>query len=223
VSESLDANAPVVSHEAQQPEVDGSLPLSPADELRRRRAYRRRPIQVAVLATVVAITAIIVAIVSSKPDAKRSGEVLAAPAGADGRTTYKAAHFVARFPSTPSEYEVPGSVGAAHFMLPVAVVRTPQIVVVAENDIKPALPQSAVDANLHTTLSSFAVTSGMTLKSQDVTTFRGHSARRGSFTNPAGAAFTAIAVVYGGSREYVLLAPAGDAFDNLVASFEVLP
>lgn len=223
MSESLDANAPSVTPEAPQSDVDGSLPISPAVDPRPpQRALRRRPIQVAVLATVVAITVLIVAIVS-QPDAKRSGEVLAAPAGADGRTTYKAAHFVARFPSRPFESHVPGSIGPEHFMLRVAIVRTPQVVMVAENDIKPAFPQSAVDAGLRTGLSAFAVTSGMTLESQEVTTFRGQPARRGSFTTPAGATFTAIAVVYDGSREYMLLAPAGAAFDNLVASFEVLP
>jgi hypothetical protein len=224
VSESSAENAPFQRPEDAETAVEESPGASPATELRPLiAAHRRRPMQLAVLGTVVAVAAIVVAIASARPHARYEGPVQATPAGADGRTTYKAAHFAARFPSTPFEDEVPGSFGGSRFTLRLAIVRTPHLLEVAENEIEPALPQSTVDSNLRATLTSLASSSGMTLDSQQATTFQGQPARRGSLASPTGQTFDAIAAMYNRGREYLLLAPTGAAFDDLVASFEALP
>jgi hypothetical protein len=148
--------------------------------------------------------------------------VLAAPAGANGVTTYKAGHFSATFQSTPEETQIPTSIGNVHVLLHVASVRTPDLEAVEEADIDPALPDSAVDTNLRTTLGGFATTSGMTLVSQSVTTFQGHAARKGEFSSPTGEQYEMVAFMIDNHREYVIVGPTG-TYDELVASFTLLP
>lgn len=185
--------------------------------------FRRRPLQIAIVAAVVAVGAIAVAIASTGSGHKSPSEPLAAPAGPDGVTTYKAAHFSAKFPSTPVETQVPTSVGNLHFVIHLAAVRAPNLEMIEEADFSPALPDSAIDTNLRATLASFAASAGMTLVSQSVTTFQGYPARHGSISSATGQQFDAIAFITGGSREYMLVGPTGSAYDALAASFTILP
>ena len=172
------------------------------------------------VAAVVAIGAIAFALASNGSSPK-SGAALAAPAGADGVTIYKAGHFSAKFPSTPEETQIPNTIGDVHVLLHIASVRSPYLVAVEEVDFTPELPVSSFDTNLRTTLGGFAATSGMTLVSQSTTTFQGHAARKGEFTNPSGDQFEMVAFMSGGHREYVLVGPTG-SYNELAASFTML-
>lgn len=137
-------------------------------------------------------------------------------------TTYKAGHFSAKFQSTPEETQVPSYIGGVHFTLHLATVRAPDVEAVEEVDIEPALPDSAVDATLRSTLGGFAATSGTTLVSQSVTKFQGHAARTGEFTSPTGVQYEMVAFTTNGHREYVIVGPIG-VYDELAASFKSLP
>lgn len=185
--------------------------------------YRRRPLQIATVATVVAVGAIAFAIGSSGSSHKSAGTELAAPAGADGVTTYTAGHFSAKFLSTPVETQIPSTFANYRFILHLAIVRTPNVEAVEEEDYTPSIPASAMDGALRETLASFGASSGMTLVAQSVTTFQGQGARHGTFSSTTGQQFDVVAFFLGDNREYLLVAPSGSTYDDLAASFTVLP
>jgi hypothetical protein len=95
--------------------------------------------------------------------------------------------------------------------------------VVEEAQISPALPPSSFDANLHAVLGYFAVSSGAVQTSEAATTFQGKVAREGQFSITDGASLTVLAFMDGGTRLYILSAPAGALFNALAASLVLLP
>jgi hypothetical protein len=181
--------------------------------------HRRRPLQIAAVAAVIAVGAIVFAIASTGSSHKSPGTVV----GADGVTTYKAGHFSAKFPSTPEETQVPGAFANYRFVVHLAIARAPSVEAVEEEDYTPSITTAAMDAALRETMASFGASSGMTLVSQSVTAFQGHVARHGAFSSTTGQQFDVVAFFLGDNREYVIVAPSGSSYDDLAASFTSLP
>jgi hypothetical protein len=185
--------------------------------------HRRRRAQLLVVAAIGVAVIVTGAIIGSGHSGSgRATSADGTAASSAGPTTDKAGHFVAVFPATPALSRVPISIGKVHLITNVATVGAPYPTSVVEVDLRPPLPQSAVEPNLHAVLGGYALSSGATLTLETATTFQGHRARQGEYAiggdNLTALAFTDAA----NDRLYVLIAPPGGAFDSLIGGFAMV-
>jgi hypothetical protein len=143
------------------------------------------------------------------------------PPGAGVAYRSPAGHFGARFAHRPVERTVPFSVPGVTFTG--HAVGDPATGTAVEGvDISPGMSAATVDDFLDGAMHGLTLSGALKLGSDTSTTFRGRPAREGHLTAGNGRSFTALDVVYGSERAYLLLAPA-ESFDALQSSFVALP
>jgi hypothetical protein len=130
-------------------------------------------------------------------------------------------HFAVRFADRVTEAAEPVTVGTETISMHVAA-DVAGTAAVEGADISPAIPQDAVDAVLRGMMQGATRLSGLTVDHDRPATFHGRPAREGVFTARDGRSLTLLGVVYGTERVYVLIAPTGDAYNALKASFVAL-
>jgi hypothetical protein len=143
------------------------------------------------------------------------------PGGSGVLVTDEAGHFQVRMPATPERRTEPGSFGGYKFTVHLATVKSPYIALAEGEDVTPALPLDQIDVTLRSAVSSFQSTSGMTLISQNQTTFNGHTARS-AILERAGTRYQLLVAAYSGNQIYLLFAPQGAKFDALAGSFSAI-
>jgi hypothetical protein len=138
-------------------------------------------------------------------------------------TVYRSAggHFVVRFADRVTEAAAPVTVGTETISMHVAA-DVSGTTAVEGADISPAIPQDAVDDLLRGMMHGATRIPGLTVDHDRAATFHGRPAREGVLTTKDGKSLTLLGVVYGTERVYVLIAPTGDAYDALKASFVAL-
>jgi hypothetical protein len=135
--------------------------------------------------------------------------------------SYPPGHFRATFPVRPATSSEPGSVAGATFTLYIARAQVNDApVLLACEDISVHLPAEQDADTLRGAIGGFEGSSGLTLKDQSSTTFRGHVARQAHFTSPQGGTYTLLASMFTDQRLYLFFAPAGATFDTLTGSFQ---
>ena len=104
-----------------------------------------------------------------------------------------------------------------------AVVGLDPITEIAEEDITPAFPSSAVQNIMTSAVAAFAATSGMDVDFEDSAVFQSHAARTATLTGKAGTDYQLLLFMTNGSRLYIVLAQRGAAYDALTRSIQLLP
>jgi hypothetical protein len=89
-------------------------------------------------------------------------------------------------------------------------------------DLSPDVPDNETGNFLRGTMAGLTGAGG-TVTRESETSFQGRPAYRADYVQADGRPVTVEVVLYGSERSYVLLAPAGDAFDALAKSFVALP
>jgi hypothetical protein len=165
---------------------------------------------------------------SATPSAPAPTTAPAASSGAvstnpDGGVTVTdpAGHFVAVLPGQPRQTSQPGSFGGYSFTVHIAAVQQPYVALVEGEVIQPALPADQIDVALRTAVSTFQSSSGMTLESQTTTTYQGHPARSAVLSR-AGTSYQLLVIGYSGNQTYLLFAPKGDKFQQLLSGFHAI-
>jgi hypothetical protein len=131
-------------------------------------------------------------------------------------------HFAGRFEEKPDQQELHGSLGNISYSLVIASDQPAQTVIESEL-LSQSLPASEISASLTVGIKSIALNGALTLISDNQDQFQGRPAYAGNFKAPDGTLLTALAFGYGNARIYLLVAPTGTAYDNLVASFVPVP
>jgi hypothetical protein len=131
-------------------------------------------------------------------------------------------HFAGRFAETPDQQVVGGSFGSTSYSLVIAADQPAETLIQSELLSQP-LPSAEPRATLTVAIKSTAINTGITLISDGEVQFQGHPAHTGNYKAPDGTLLTALAIGYGNERIYLLFAPTGTAYDNLVASFVAVP
>ena len=158
---------------------------------------------------------------SVTPSGGASGSLTATPnAGGGFLVTYPDGHFKAVFPEEPQSQSQPGNIGPVSFTVYIATV--PNSALAASEDFTPHIDPSGYDETLRAAVSSFTSSSGLTLQSQQATTFQGHKARAAELTSAGGDTFDVTVFMYSGERLYILFGTKGDVFDTLAQSFQAL-
>jgi hypothetical protein len=164
---------------------------------------------------------------SSPPSSAPSSGVASTGAASTGGATAAgsgvtvrdpAGHFQVVMPAEPHRTSEPGSFGGYSYTVHIATVQSPYIAIVEGEVIDPALPQDQLDVALRTAVSTFQSSSGLALKSQDQTTYQGHPARS-AVLNRGATDYQLLVIGYSGNQTYLLFAPKGDQFDQLIGSF----
>ena len=104
-----------------------------------------------------------------------------------------------------------------------AVVGLDPITEIAEEDIAPTFPSSAVQNIMTSAVAAFAATSGMEVDFEDSAVFQSHAARTATLTGKAGTDYQLLLFMTNGSRLYIVLAQRGAAYDALTRSIQLLP
>lgn len=154
--------------------------------------------------------------------APATGSLTATPDGKGGfLVTYPAGHFKAVFPGQPESQSQPGNLGPVSFTVYIATVQGQALA--ASEDFSPTIGEGDYDTTLRSAVGSFAGSSGLTLKSQQQTTFQSHRARTAELVNSSGDAFDLVVFMYSGERLYILFGKKGAPYDTLSHTFEALP
>jgi hypothetical protein len=133
------------------------------------------------------------------------------------------------FPSTPTLFELPASVGSSKVMMHMAGVQTAaaggtsSVELVEEADLDQGLLPSTFDEDLRVLLGTAAGSSGLVATAETALTFHGKPAREGQFSAADGSMSTILAFIDNPNRVFVISAPAGAMFTALAASLLVLP
>ena len=158
---------------------------------------------------------------SGFPTAANSGGGSAGPSGSGVSFSYPQGHFRATFPSRPTTTSTPGTVAGASYTLFVAQAQNnDQPTLLACEDISVSLPADQYDDTLRGAIGGFEGSSGLTLKDQQSTTYRGHVGRQAHFESPHGGTFTLLATMFTSQRLYLFFGPTGPVFDTLTGSFQ---
>jgi hypothetical protein len=144
------------------------------------------------------------------------------PAGPGNVYRSAAGHFAVRLLQRPTEQARPGSANGLTITTHI-MAETSSNSLVEGADISPGIPASAVDSFLRGEIDGIASSGALTLEHQNKATFHGRPAREAEYHSSNGLTFSAVAVIYGSQRNYVLLAPSGPAFVALENSFVALP
>ena len=127
-------------------------------------------------------------------------------------------HFVAHFPSQPTETTRTSQYRNARFAFHTVAVQGAAVVVEAAiSGHLPADPQTVRGYMIRRITSG-----GMGLTSVKALTFRGAPARQGNLVEPTGDVFSVLVLAPSARRYYVLAAPLGTQFDALKESFRIL-
>jgi hypothetical protein len=132
--------------------------------------------------------------------------------------TSSAAHFVARFPTPPTETTRTEHAGGLRFTY--HDVSVPGQAVITEGEITgrlPARPQQIRDFLIRQ-----ITTDGLGLTSMKTVSFHGSPARQGNLVQPTGEVFTVLVVAPSVRRYYLIAAPLGAQFEALKDSFRGL-
>ena len=137
-------------------------------------------------------------------------------------------HLRARLAGAPHEGTMRRTVYAhttnAHTLdVHTAVVGLDPVTEIAEEDITPAFPSSAVQNIMTSAVAAFAATSGMEVDFEDSAVFQSHAARTATLTGKAGTDYQLLLFMTNGSRLYIVLAQRGAAYDALTRSIQLLP
>jgi len=170
-----------------------------------------------VVGSAVALLAVVAAVVYVAYPRGESAADIAVPPGPGVAYHSNDGHFAARFPDTPQERVIPASVGSLKLKIVVAGDPVSRTVVESEGVSAP-LPTSEVADALGSATRSIASGAGATLTSDVGTTFQGHVAEQGEFTERDGTPITVMVFAYSNRRIYLMAAPS-DSFDDLSASF----
>lgn len=198
----------------------------PADIVEGRRRRRKRVL----IGSAAAIAALAALVVTLKVTAASSYQdtldvPLAGPAVADEggvAVSYPAAHFSDLFPSAPVETQKSNSFGSQTVTVSAATVASPDRVMVACEETNVDIPADQVGTALQFVVVSIPTAAGYSVKEQHPTLFRGRQASQGSLTDKLGKSYTFLAFMYSRTRLYMFLAPSGQPFDMLTASFAVI-
>lgn len=92
-------------------------------------------------------------------------------------------------------------------------------------DVDPAITSSRIGPVLDSAVSTLetGVAAAMTSTDSSRVTFQDRPARQVTFVTRTGRRYTAVVVIYGSTRLYLLLAPSGPTFDAVASSFVALP
>ena len=112
--------------------------------------------------------------------------------------------------------------GAVQFNLQGAWCTNPITEIAAETSATP-VPMPQQETAMQIALDSFSASAQQTSQGQAPTTYSGHVGRTATFKTPGGTQLTAMVYFYSDTRLYIIVAPTGSAFDDLVASFVPLP
>ena len=121
-------------------------------------------------------------------------------------------------PAHPQRNSEHGSFGDYQFTVHLDAVEEPYIAAVEGGDITPALPEGQLEVALRSAVSAFQVSSGLTIVSQNSTTFQGHQARS-AILQRARTRYELLSVGWSGNQLYLLVAPEGAKFRALAGSF----
>ena len=183
---------------------------------------RRRWVLIGVIAGVaVIVVATLVAVIASHGS---SSPTAASDYPTDGGVliTDTDAHFSARFPLQPTLQTSPTlSLGTGTMVIRLAGLKQPHLMYVEEADISESMSQAEYDGQLRGAIGGFEGTSGMTLISQQATTFQGHTARTAQMST-ATTRYTVLFFVYDANRFYGVVAPSGANFTTLSGSLVIL-
>jgi hypothetical protein len=116
--------------------------------------------------------------------------------------------FSARFPSKPSQFNEPGSLGPSHFTIHVAVARTARgNTLVEADDLTSAIPQRFFKSNLVARVKGIAATSNLSLHGQPTAVLFRHQPAEQAYYTASGSRrrHRAVGFFSGGSR--LILAP----------------
>lgn len=135
-----------------------------------------------------------------------------------------AGHFAVRMPHRPVVKSTYATTSNGNLSLTYAVDTTSKVVVEGA-DISPAVTSSRVTRALDSAVAGLqsGVAATMVVSDSRALMFQDRPARQVSITDRAGRRYTAVVVIYGSTRFYVLFAPSGSAFDAFVSSFVALP
>ncbi len=176
---------------------------------------------IAAAVLVITGTAAAISVVNSPGRASHADSSAAANGGA--LFTSSVGHFRARFPSQPTDLNVPASgTGSVQFNLQGAWCTSPITEIAAETSATP-VPAAQQETAMEIALNSFSASAHQTAQGQAPTTYSGRVGRTATFTTPGGTQLTAMVFFYSDTRLYIIVAPTGTAFDDLVASFVALP
>lgn len=214
-------SAPPTAVPAVEPEVDPKPPVTETPPVSEPPASNRSRVRLSIaIAAGVLVVAGVVAGVTAIVTSSGSPAGRSRSTSADGGVfTSQIGHFRARFPSPPTELNVPASgTGSVQFNLQGAWCTSP-ITEIAAETAAAAVPKDQQEAALQLALASFANTVPPTGAGQVPTTYSGHAGRTGTFKTSGGTQLTAMVFFYSDTRLYIIVAPTGSAFDDLVASF----
>lgn len=147
------------------------------------------------------------------------------PAGAGVVYRSAAGHFAARFHKRPTEHTTKKTLARLTFTVHLAADASTNALIEGTVISAPGIPAAAVDQFLSGELAGMASAGALTvtLDTQTTTTFQGRPAREAQYHTKNGFSFTALAVVYGTQRAYLLAAPSGPTFAALKRTFVASP